>query len=314
MLFDTYVMVDWSAAAVPKTGKDSIWLACLSREAPSAPENPRTRAAATERVQPLLREQAHRGRRVLVGFDFPYGYPRGFADVVAPGDGAGWRRIWSELARLVEDDERNRNNRFAVASILNERSGGSGPFWNCPPSAAGSTLQVRKGRFPCRAGVTELAEYRTVDSLLRATRPSVQSVWKLFTAGSVGSQAITGIPRVDSLRNDPLLRSISQVWPFETGFTANPSGGKSPSVIHAEIWPGVFDLDLSTHPVRDAAQVLSLSRELARLDERGELEALFAPPAGISQADLDAARREEGWILGARGVPARAASVTGLAG
>ena len=31
MLFDSYVMIDWSGANSPRTGKDSIWVAILSR-------------------------------------------------------------------------------------------------------------------------------------------------------------------------------------------------------------------------------------------------------------------------------------------
>ncbi len=26
MMFDTFVIVDWSAATVPRTGRDSIWI------------------------------------------------------------------------------------------------------------------------------------------------------------------------------------------------------------------------------------------------------------------------------------------------
>ena len=41
-LFDSYVMVDWSAESRPKRGKDSIWLAHLRRVggawAPAAPK------------------------------------------------------------------------------------------------------------------------------------------------------------------------------------------------------------------------------------------------------------------------------------
>ena len=44
--FDTIVMVDWSAAATPKTGADSIWVAVL-RPGDAVPKllNPPTRAA-----------------------------------------------------------------------------------------------------------------------------------------------------------------------------------------------------------------------------------------------------------------------------
>ena len=31
-LFDAYVMVDWSAAATPKLGKDGVWIGVLKRD------------------------------------------------------------------------------------------------------------------------------------------------------------------------------------------------------------------------------------------------------------------------------------------
>ena len=79
-LFDAYLAVDWSASSVPKRGKDSIWL-CLKGE---PPENPSTRHEAMQRVREQLGQLVAEGRRVLVGFDFPYGYPSGFAKLVAP--------------------------------------------------------------------------------------------------------------------------------------------------------------------------------------------------------------------------------------
>ena len=50
-LFDAYVVVDWSAAGQPKTGRDSIWFALYTREGGrlrrKALVNPATREAAT---------------------------------------------------------------------------------------------------------------------------------------------------------------------------------------------------------------------------------------------------------------------------
>lgn len=264
MLFHAYLAVDWSASSVPKTGKDSVWL-CLHG---SPPENHPTREAATERVRALLRED----RRILVGFDFPYGYPAGFGDVVAPGTGPAWRRVWNLLAALIEDDGLNRNNRFAVAAALNR---GSGPFWGCPAAAQCPTLTQRRTiGFPYLG----LAEYRATER-----GPRVQSAWKLGGVGSVGSQALLGIPRLASLRDDPELASASAVWPFESVDGAR--------VVHAEIWPGLVPPEPG-HAVRDAAQVAAVVRRWAELDRAGRLGTLFraAPVA-----------REEGWILGAAG-------------
>ena len=267
-LFDAYVAVDWSAATGPKQGRDSIWLCLHGRE----PANPRTRHEATERVRALLRELVADGRRVLVGFDFPYGYPRGFADAVAPGAGPPWRRVWDELARLVSDDARNRSNRFDVAAELNARLGGP-QFWGWPHAA----LPGRKPAAP------PLAEFRANELALRAGRRWPKSVWQLSGAGSVGSQAILGIPRVRALRDDPELAALSAVWPFERADT---------QVVHAEIWPGVISAR-GLHAVRDADQVASLVAWWAELDAAGALAPLLEQPAD------DAVRLEEGWILGA---------------
>ena len=76
-VFDAYLMVDWSAANSPSRGKDSIWLGLTvrGRQGPRLTqlENPTTRAAATERIIQLAINNRRRGRRILIGFDFPFG-------------------------------------------------------------------------------------------------------------------------------------------------------------------------------------------------------------------------------------------------
>jgi precorrin-8X/cobalt-precorrin-8 methylmutase len=265
-LFDTYIAVDWSASSKPKRGRDSIWL-CKHG---SPPENPSTRHEATQRVRELLERQVVAGRRVLVGFDFPYGYPRGFADLVAPGKGPAWRRSWEALVRRVRDDPLNGNNRFDVAAELNVDGG---PFWGCPGGQARDALTVKRGiSFPHRG----LQEFRAIERVLSG----VQSAWKLYGAGSVGSQALLGIPRVASLRDDPVLAPVSAVWPFEPMREAR--------IVHVEIWPGL--VEPTEHAFRDAGQVEALAGHWARLDDRGELGALFDAPPSV--------RAEEGWIFG----------------
>src|SRR5437762_12862436 len=77
-LFDTYVIVDWSAASQPKTGRDSIWICRLGADGESFC-NPPTRHAAKGLLADMLAGASARGERVVVGFDFPFGYPAGFA-------------------------------------------------------------------------------------------------------------------------------------------------------------------------------------------------------------------------------------------
>jgi len=267
-LFDAYIAVDWSASSKPKRGTDSVWL-CKHG---SPPENPSTRDDATQRVRELLQEVVATGKRVLVGFDFPYGYPRGFADLVAPGDGPPWRRTWNALARRVRDEPSNANNRFEVATHLNVNGG---PFWGCPAGHARAALTVKRGiSFPHKG----LQEFRAIERAVSG----VQSAWKLYGAGSVGSQALLGIPRVASLRDDPALAPISAVWPFEPTRQAQ--------VVHVEMWPGL--VAPSARTIRDAGQAEALVAQWARLDEAGSLGPMFEVPRS--------ACTEEGWIFGVR--------------
>lgn len=70
-IFDSYLIVDWSANSTPKTGSDSIWIACGSDESSIELFNPNTRASAMLIIKQLLSEV---NGKVLVGFDFPFGY------------------------------------------------------------------------------------------------------------------------------------------------------------------------------------------------------------------------------------------------
>ena len=83
-LFDTHIVVDWSARSRPspvRPGKDAIWWALARTDGGEArePEYARTRHEAIRRLARLMADELDAGRRVLVGFDFPFGYPAGVA-------------------------------------------------------------------------------------------------------------------------------------------------------------------------------------------------------------------------------------------
>lgn len=300
--FDVFVVVDWSASSVPKLGRDSIWSASLdvTASATSATSattltNHRTRCEAERAVAALLAHAV--GKRVFVGFDFPYGYPAGFGPLVERA-GGDWRSVWRYLARHVVDDERNRNNRFEVAAGLNTLVGqGPGPFWGCPVRQASVVLDTHKRHsFPVATPTGPLAEFRLCERRLLQSGRRPLSPWQTHYNGSAGSQALVGIPVVARLVDAPRLAARSEVWPFTTGLTASPTSGRADAIVHAEVWPGVTDLDLSVHAVRDAAQVAGLCAHFAELDRHGTLAAMFAPVVPPEQAA--AVIREEGWILG----------------
>jgi hypothetical protein len=196
-LFNAYVIVDWSAAAKPTTGADSVWIGVMKRDVrfrlTFEAFNPPTRAEAEKKLTVLLDDFRKRSERALLGFDFPLGFPRGFAAALnLPGE-APWRAAWDQLDRMVMDKPDNTNNRFGVGSEINRRmTGGPFPFWGCPPKDALTTLQPKRTR---EHGPDDLPEFRHADAAAKAA-----SIWKLYYNGSVGGQALLGIPFVRRLQ------------------------------------------------------------------------------------------------------------------
>jgi precorrin-8X/cobalt-precorrin-8 methylmutase len=285
-MFGVFAMVDWSAATVPRQGRDSIWI-CWRDPDEEKLVNPATRHAAGKLLGDWLAAAIARGQRVLLGFDFPFGYPAGFAARLGLS-GPPWRAIWDEIAGLIRDDERNANNRFEVAAALNGRvSGGPFPFWGCPPGSARPDLAPKHHRGHERNG---LAERRLVDLHI----PSAQPCWKLLGAGSVGGQALTGIPVVRALRDDPRWRDRVRVWPFETGLRASEEG----SVVIAEVYPSLWAVSPSPGEPKDAAQVRAVARFFAERDRAGELGALFVGDPRLTREQRRRIETEEAWTLG----------------
>jgi hypothetical protein len=118
-LFDAYLMVDWCASARPKKKKDSVWYCLLTRrsDGPTPPkcQNPVTRVKAIEEIGEILADCSERRVPTLVGFDFPYGYPSGFANALGLTEKPAWRAVWDAITVRIEDREDNSNNRFEAS-------------------------------------------------------------------------------------------------------------------------------------------------------------------------------------------------------
>jgi hypothetical protein len=186
------------------------------------------------------------------------------------------------LTDLLHDDPAsNANNRFEVADRLNARAGVE-LFWGRPAGRPLPHLSDRRDR----VDYTRVGEWRECERLLRAAGTHPQSVWKLLGAGSVGGQALTGIPVVSRLRHDPHLAPVSAVWPFE-------DHAAQARVVLAEVWPSLVAWDRGTRGVRDRRQVTALAQTLRHADGNGTLARALAAPRG--------ALAEEGWILLAGG-------------
>ena len=256
------------------------------------PHYVRTRHEAVEHLSAFVAGELDAGRRVLAGFDFPFGYPAGVAERLTGRAGAHAVRDW--LAERIEDRPDNSNNRFAVADEMNRCWPGAGPFWGRPPAWRHEQVPVRARDRTCREG--HPAERRIAD--LRAT--GAKTVWQLAYAGSVGSQVLVGLPALKRLLGDRRIGGRGAIWPFDTGLQA-PDTRKTPLVL-AEIYPSLLGTLVGEcredGEILDRAQVRVNAAAFARLDRRGGLAPLFegAPDLGPDERRL--IEKEEAWILG----------------
>lgn len=299
-LFDAYVMLDWSASSVPKTGKDSIWVGVAQRtecgHLDVETRNLSTRLVARKFLLKQIKRFQDKGRRVLLGVDFALGYPSGTADAfqLDTESKAPWQAMHQFLSGKTVETNKNENERFALAAELNARAThGPHPFWGCPRSKASTMLTMRKGNFSAPGS---LPEHRRAEAYIRETfRASPKSVWQLMGAGAVGSQSLLGIPAVHELR-----RAIPKIrfWPFETGFKVLTENIlKGTACVIAEVYPSTLKLAPKTGEILDQAQVRTLCEHFESLDSAGKLASAFAPPATLTPAEIHKIEAEEGWIL-----------------
>ncbi|HYY25817.1 MAG TPA: hypothetical protein VE689_10025 [Candidatus Udaeobacter sp.] len=310
-LFDAYVMVDWSGSDRRRAGRqDCIWIAYgPSTAAVPTTVSPPSRTEAEHlmraQLQPIV---AAKKGRVLLCADFGYGYPAGFATLLlksVSGEVPPWRIVWHYLKKHVQDDlgtkpgqqPSNRSNRFQVASAINAAVSGPashGPFW-CLFKAGSYDCVPQKRPPPLVCAGRNIDPLRITDRKAQSDSP-----FRLFGTGSVGSQVLTGIPRLESIRFDPEFAGCSAVWPFETGWAPIKGSWLDPElrVVHAEIYPSVRAPLSDT--IKDRGQVRAMWYWARDLDAKNLLLREFAIPPGITSGSTDdtVIRSEEGWILG----------------
>ena len=299
-LFDAYIMVDWSAAAKPTTGANSIWIGVLAKDARLKHQfravNIETRLKARAFIEDMVGKLTKRGDKVLLGFDFSLGYPAGTADAIGLDTETQppWQAMHTHLASKLKDKENNANGRYAIAAGMNYAiSKGPFPFWGAPKRDQVSTLSGTKPDF---TGAT-LPEYRIVEAQLRDSKIAApKSGWQLAYTGAVGSQSLTGIPHVHGLRAS---LPNAKIWPFETGFAALDDDTLSDvQVLMVEIYPSLLSPTPEPGEVLDAAQVRVMARHYCDLDAKGRLSVEFDTPKSLENGKIDKIITVEGWILG----------------
>lgn len=275
--FDTIVVVDWSAGrrGPKRPSRDAIWIGQTRNGTPQEPVYCRSRADAEAWLTNMIAREVAEGRRVLAGFDFPFGCPEGVARIVTGSDDP--LALWAWLEARVVDDAAGENNRFEVAEALNAHFAGPGPFWGKPDPARWPGIPYRKAGIAFDA----VAERRVCDARAKAA----SSCFQLAFPPTVGSQMLMGLPVLDRLRRAAGVA----VWPFED-WSAAP-------VVLAEIWPGLIEpavkrrmAALGADAIRDREQVRALALALSRLDpdDLNDMMRDIAPQAA-----------KEAWILGA---------------
>ena len=291
-MFDTIITVDWSARSSPspvKPVKDAIYL-CIFRLCEGESRHPeyfRTRFSLMARIYEVLEVELSLGRRTLIGFDFNFGFPLGFAKQLT-GEVSGLA-VWRWISERLKDNFENKNNRFEVAAQVNSIFPGVGPFWGSPSGVRFDELP-QKGTERFGHGMREFRETEIVSK-------TAQSAWKLFTTGSVGSQALVGIYHLSRLKN--WLGTRSAVFPLETGRNVPEH-----AVIIGEIYPSYYKFDyefplLEKYPkafyhIKDALQVRQACDYFASIiTDQKKVKILF-PVSAVEENILI----EEGWIIG----------------
>lgn len=263
--FDTFVIVDWSAGndRGPNPVRDAIWAGVNRQSRAQAPVYLRNRQIAEDWLTALFKAEAQAGRRVLVGFDFPFGYPTGFAQALTGS--ADPLRLWAWFADHVTDGPRA-NNRFDLAGKINQTLGrGAGPFWFNPLKRDIAGLARNKTGYR-----NPFPEKRHCEGLATGSF----TCWQMGGAGAVGGQVMMGLPVLARLR----AQFGAKVWPFEAVQDAQ--------LAFVEVWPSLSVRPAPADMVKDAWQVNEVARQFSAQ----------SPAALAKMLDVDAP--EEGWILG----------------
>lgn len=263
--FHSYAMVDWSGGndTGPRPRRDAIWVGLVRDGVAAPPLYLRNRAGAEAWLTGLIEQELSAGRRLCLGFDFPFGYPQGFAAALTGRADPLALWDWFE-ARIV--DAPKANNRFDLAGDINLRLGrGLGPFWGNGLKRDIAGLARNKHGY-----ANPFADRRRVEHLAKGSF----TCWQMSGVGAVGGQVMMGLPVLARLRRR--FAGHLAVWPFEP---------LDRPVALVEIWPSLTVGAAPEGWVKDAWQVRSVAVDLAgRAPDR--LAAALAVTAP-----------EEGWIL-----------------
>lgn len=263
--FDSFAMIDWSGGndTGPRPRKDAIW-ACVARAGQAEePVYLRNRLLAEAWLNELIDVELFEGRRLCIGFDFPFGYPLGFAAALTGSNDP--LRLWDWFDWAIEDTPKA-NNRFDVAGQINTRFGGRGPFWGNGLKRDIDGLSRTKADYH-----NPFPDRRKVEMLAKGSF----TCWQMSGAGSVGGQVMMGLPVLNRLRS--AFGDRIAVWPYQP---------LDRPIALVEIWPSLTVGRPPKDMIKDAWQVQQVALALSHQS-----------PMSLDR-DIAVNAPEEGWILG----------------
>ena len=333
-VFDRYIAVDWSAHNGPKTGADSIWIGEWGPAGPGPSRNPPTRAAAMADLEHTLLAARAAGERILLGFDFVFGFPAGSAAVLVhaatpthrppagPPSPQGGGRNETEASDQLDTFSQDS---LPLVGRGDPRSGWVGvpqplapwqSLWSTLHTLITDTDQNLSNRFEVaetlnRVGgrfwghphgrlYAHLTPKKPLDAHPLPERRGVEALVR----GPQPVWKLTGVGAVGSqtLLGIPRLEALRRHPVLGPDIAVWPFDTdferhlERPLVI-AEIYPSLFTPDPGIEP-RDRAQVQACVARYAALDAAGDLRTFLSAPSGLDPATRALAIGQEGWIAG----------------
>jgi hypothetical protein len=228
--FDTFLAIDWSGARSPYRGI-AVAKCMRGKSAPQLVSSTVNARWTRTEIANWLCDELKRGRRMLIGMDFAFGFP--FEAKVGYFHGGNDRQeTVFDLWKFIDD------------------SSGDEPDFGCDAFTCDPRFEAlfwKSGRLPegwvARKRRTELACAETTN-----TRP--ETVYKLIGSKQVGKASLTGIRVLHYVRR--IRKAEVSFWPFE-----NSRG----STI-TEIYPTLFR-KAATGSLAKLRSVRDLSKALA---------------------------------------------------
>ena len=285
MEFDSFIAIDWSGAA--RAYKGIAVAVCRGEHA--APSLVRARGAywRREEIAEWLKERVRANERLLIGFDFAFGFPYEGTGYLG-GRAEGVDDIFA-LWALIEARSANDAD-FGCSRFVDDPQFAQ-LFWKEGPKPKGWIERKRRAEYACAA----------------ATKTRPDTLYKLLHSKQVGKASITGM-RVLNHLHTATGRSVA-IWPFETPRTSTI----------VEIYPTMFR-KLATGSIAKLRSVAGLNSALSAFDSSPfsvaegievsdhETDALISAaglrciarsPAVWTRAELTLPQiRREGWIFG----------------